>query len=220
MVVKRLLKMPLIKELNRVRFEIKWRKENLDNFSTVGRHLFDKSRVKVGKGTYGELNIYQFEKTESKLYIGNFCSIAPEVIFLLDGEHAYDKVSTYPFKSRYLGIHDETDTKGDIVISDDVWIGIRATILSGVHIGQGAIIAAGAVVSKDVPPYAIVGGVPAQIIKYRFNKTIINEFQQIDYKELTRDDIINNQDKLYEKINNAEQAAWLFRKQSSIDPIR
>ena len=129
-------------------------------------------------------------------------------------------MSTYPFKSRYLGIHDETDTKGDIVISDDVWIGIRATILSGVHIGQGAIIAAGAVVSKDVPPYAIVGGVPAQIIKYRFNKTIINEFQQIDYKELTRDDIINNQDKLYEKINNAEQAAWLFRKQSSIDPIR
>lgn len=72
-------------------------------------------------------------------------------------------------------------TKGKIILDDDVWIGDQVLVLSGVHIGKGAIVAAGCVVTKDVPPYAIVGGIPNKIIKYRFSKQIIQKLQGIDY---------------------------------------
>lgn len=75
----------------------------------------------------------------------------------------------------------ETQAKGNIIVNDDVWIGDSALILSGVEIGQGAVIAAGAVVTEDVPPYAVVGGVPAKVIKYRFRDDVIKELVKIDY---------------------------------------
>lgn len=81
-------------------------------------------------------------------------------------------VSTYPFKRKLFHGGEEAVSKGDIIVGDDVWVGYGATILSGVHIGQGAVIAAGAVVNKDVPPYAIVGGIPAKVIKYRFSESV------------------------------------------------
>lgn len=93
------------------------------------------------------------------LQIGNFVSIAQEVIFLLDAEHYVKHLSTFPFKVKYLNnAKEEAFGKGDIIIDDDVWLGYRSTIMSGVHIGQGAVIAAGAIVTKDVPPFSIVGG--------------------------------------------------------------
>ncbi|MDY6420297.1 MAG: CatB-related O-acetyltransferase [Succinivibrio dextrinosolvens] len=105
----------------------------------------------------------------SKLKIGSFCSIAPKVTFILNSDHYTNNLSSFPFKVMCLGSHkSEAISYGDIVVDDDVWIGYGATILSGIHVGQGAIIAAGAVVSKDVPPYAIVGGVPARIINSSF----------------------------------------------------
>jgi serine acetyltransferase len=100
----------------------------------------------------------------------------------------------------------EAFSKGNIVIDDDVWIGYGVTILSGVHIGQGAVVAAGAVVTKDVPPYAIVGGVPAKIIKYRFSPEIIEELMKIDYSKLEEDDIKNHIDDLYSEIKTVEDA--------------
>ena len=112
----------------------------------------------MGKATYGELNVVQFANSHC-LKIGDFVSIAQEVVFLLDSEHYTKHLSTFPFKVKYLGVEkEEAFGKGDIIVDDDVWLGFRSTIMSGVHIGQGAIVAAGSLVTKDVPPYAIVGG--------------------------------------------------------------
>ena len=74
-------------------------------------------------------------------------------------------------------------TNGDIVVGDDVWVGQRAIIMSGVNIGQGAVIGAGAIVTKNVPPYAIVGGIPAKVIRYRFSEELIQELLKIDYSK-------------------------------------
>lgn len=114
--------------------------------------------------------------------IGKFCSIGPEVRIGL-GKHPIHLRSTYPgFYAKdvsFYGVTPEYENPEyeyePISIGNDVWIGCRAMILDGVKIGDGAIIAAGAVVTKDVPPYAIVGGVPAKIIKFRFEPTHIEE---------------------------------------------
>ena len=107
----------------------------------------------------------------------------------------------------------EGTSKGNITVDDDVWIGFRSTILSGVHIGQGAVIAAGSVVTKDVPPYAIVGGVPAKVIKYRFPSNIINELLKIDYKKMTEDMIKEHINELYNELESIEQLEWVPKKQ-------
>ena len=100
-----------------------------------------------------------------------------------------------------LGEMYEGQSKGDIVVADDVWIGNRAMIMSGVHIGQGAVIAAGAVVTKDVPPYAVVGGVPACVIKYRFSEKVIKELVKIDYSKLDKRVVCDELEKLYIEVN-------------------
>ena len=210
--IKCIRSLPGMKKILGYRFKKKWKKKNTDNFTTVGKYTFDTSKVLVGKGTYGELNVLQFETTCCKLIIGNYCSIAPEVIFMTDGEHSYKSISTYPFATRYFNKSIDTLSKGDIIIGDDVWIGYGAIIMSGVNIGQGAVIAAGAVVTKDVPPYAIVGGVPANVIKYRFDKNIIDELLRVDYKKFSINDIEQNLNKLYCELDNIEQLQWLPRK--------
>lgn len=88
-------------------------------------------------------------------------------------------------------------SKDNITVGDDVWIGYRSTILSGVQIGQGAIVAAGSVVTKDVPPYAIVGGVPAKVIKYRFPQEVIDKLVKADYSRLTSEKISKNLNEMY-----------------------
>lgn len=114
--------------------------------------------------------------------IGKFCSIGPEVRIGL-GKHPIHLKSTYPgFYAKdatFYGVTPEYENYEpeyeQVSIGNDVWIGCRAMILDGVKVGDGAVIAAGAVVTKDVPPYAIVGGVPAKIIKYRFEASRIQE---------------------------------------------
>lgn len=113
--------------------------------------------------------------------IGKFCSIGPEVRIGL-GIHPLHLKSTYPgfyTNSEYYRVEKQYDFTGEeykqVEIGHDVWIGARATILDGVKIGDGAVVAAGAVVTKDVPSYAIVGGVPAKVIKYRFDENRIKE---------------------------------------------
>lgn len=94
----------------------------------------------------------------------------------------------------------EARSKGSIVIKDDVWVGANSLILSGVTIGQGAVVAAGSVVTKDVPPYAIVGGNPAKIIRYRFEEKIIKKLLKIDYSKINPDKIIPNIKYWYEQV--------------------
>ena len=164
-----------------VAFKKEWQKKNSNNW-TYPANIFDTDLVEVGRCTYGRIDIRS--NTKNMLKIGNFCSIADKVTFMLGIDHPTNLISTYPFKNYFFnGI--SAISKGDIVLDDDVWIGYNVTILSGVHIGQGAIVAAGAVVTKDVPPYAIIGGVPAKIIKYRFSPNVIEQLLQLDYSQLT-----------------------------------
>lgn len=198
-----LLKTKWIKEY----YKFIWRTRNKQNDTILGGS-FDMSLVQIGKNTYGLIDVYACHR-EAKLYIGNYCSIAPDVKFLLSVDHPISYISTFPFKVQINREPTEAITKGDIIIDDDVWIGQRATILSGVHIGQGAIIAAGAVVTKDVPPYAMSGGVPAKIIKYRFTPEIIEKMLKIDYSKLDKQTIQNNIDKLYEPVTECTDLSWL-----------
>lgn len=201
--------LPGYSRLNRKRCERAWQKANAHNFTVLGKNIVDRSKILIGNGTYGEITVYQFDRSCGFLRIGNYCSIAPEVTFLTGGEHSCNTISTYPFKSRLFHTYVDTLTKGDICIDDDVWIGYGATILSGVHIGQGAVIAAEAVVTKDVPPYAIVGGVPAKVIRYRFASEIIAELMKVDYSKLDNAMIEQHMDELYRPLTEVSQLAWM-----------
>lgn len=164
-------------------FKAKWRKVNQHNRSNAV-NVFPIEKVKVGNGTYGSLEVYAFGRKKEGLEIGNYCSIAGSVVFILGGEHRMDTISTFPFSRHIFGKIDNPDnaTKGKIKVDDDVWIGHGAIILSGVHIGQGAVIGAGSVVAKDVPPYAVYVG--NQVKKYRFSKEIIEKLLKINYKRV------------------------------------
>lgn len=125
--------------------------------------------------------LYHYPINREKLIIGKFCSIACGVKFLFNSaNHTLSSLSTYPFPLFYeewdLGkskVENSWDNKGDIVIGNDVWIGYEAVIMAGVTVGDGAIIGTRAVVTKDVPPYTIVGGIPAKPIRKRFSDETI-----------------------------------------------
>ncbi len=191
-------------------FKLKWRKYNAHNM-TVAKNQFILENVSVGHHTYGELFVLT-ENYGAKLKIGDFCSIASNVIFIPISDHPTSYISTYPFKVHVMGEKFEAVSKGDIIVDDDVWIGAGATIMSGVHIGQGAVIAAGAVVTKDVPPYAIVGGVPARVIKYRFDEETIQKLLQIDFSRLDDSLIRTHIDDLYTTVTSTTDLSWLPQK--------
>ena len=125
--------------------------------------------------------LYHYPVNGDKLRIGKFCSIACGAKFLFNSaNHTLRSLSTYPFPIFYeewglegKDIRQAWDNKGDIVIGNDVWIGYQAVILAGVTVGDGAIIGSRAVVTRDVPPYTIVGGVPAKPIRKRFDEETI-----------------------------------------------
>ena len=127
-----------------------------------------------------------------KLFIGNFVCIAPEVVILMGGNstHRMDWVSLYPFVSC---VNEAYQHRGDTVLGDGCWIGMRAMIMPGVTIGEGAVVAAGAVVTKDVPPYAVVGGNPATFIKYRFPEPDIERLLKLDLYQLEEETLLNLQ---------------------------
>lgn len=196
--------------LNKRIFKKKWRKLNPNNY-TNAEDIFNSSCVDVGDYTYGGLHVLTYNN-DNKLKIGRFCSIAPEVMFVLSADHYTQHMSSYPYKVWVMKENQEGISKGDIIVEDDVWIGFRSIILSGVHIGKGSVIAAGSVVTKDVPPYAIVGGVPAKVIKYRFSDEIITELMKIDYSKLTEEMIKNHIDSLYTDLRDVNQLRWMPQK--------
>ncbi len=144
--------------------------------------------------------LYQYPINNDKLIIGKFCSIACKAKFLMtSGNHTSKSLSTYTFPIFYeewgldvSHITDAWDNKGDIVIGNDVWIGYDAIIMSGVKIGDGAIIGTRAIVTNDVPPYTIVGGIPAKIIKKRFSDDIISKLLKIKWWDWTDEEIQAN----------------------------
>jgi virginiamycin A acetyltransferase len=148
--------------------------------------LFEKNNV-----------LYHYPILREKLIIGKFCSIACGTKFLFNcANHSLKSLSTYTFPLFYeewelekSNITTAWDNKGDIVIGNDVWIGYEAVIMAGVHIGDGAIIAARAVVTKDVPPYTIVGGTPAKEIRKRFDAEVIEQLLILKWWDWSTDKI-------------------------------
>jgi virginiamycin A acetyltransferase len=144
--------------------------------------------------------LYHYPINHDKLIIGKFCSIACGAKFLFtSANHSMRSLSTYPFPIFFeewgLDVKDITsawDNKGDIVVGNDVWIGYEAVILSGVTIGDGAIIGARAVVAKDVPPYTIVGGVPAKPIRNRFDMHTVSELLRLKWWDWPEEKIKQN----------------------------
>ena len=181
-------------------FKIRWRMLNRHNFTTA-QNIFSTGNVKVGKYSYGPLQVISFGAAEEGLDIGNFVSISRNAKFLLGGNHYTDTLSTYPFKVNVLGEKVESWSKGPIAVGDDVWICMDATVMSGVKIGKGAVVAAGSIVTRDVPPYSVVAGNPAKVIKYRFEEAIIKEMMGFDFSKIDDKFIRENIDKLYSKLN-------------------
>jgi len=141
--------------------------------------------------------LYHYPINNDRLIIGRFCSIACGAKFLFaSANHKLQSLSTYPFPIFFeewdldrKDVRAAWDNKGDIVIGSDVWIGYEAVIMGGVHIGDGAIIAAKAVVTKDVAPYTVVGGVPAKQIRKRFDEETIRTLRQIRWWDWSHDKI-------------------------------
>lgn len=127
----------------------------------------------IGKTKIGEYSYIGRCSEICESDIGRYCSIANWVSIGI-GEHTIDSVST---NSIFLDEPSKTLNLGSVTISDDVWIGTKATILRGVKIGRGAVIGAGAVVTKDIPPYAVAVGIPAKVLKYRFDEKTIAEIE-------------------------------------------
>ena len=144
-------------------------------------------------GAFEKNNVlYHYPINDDHLTIGRFCSIACGAKFIFtSANHTMQSLSTYPFPLFYeewdlpmAEVATAWNKKGDIVIGNDVWIGYEAVILSGVHIGNGAIIGTRAVVTKDVAPYTVVGGIPAKPIRQRFDADTITKLERLKWWDL------------------------------------
>lgn len=155
--------------------------------------------------------LYHYPINRDRLIMGKFCSIACGAKFLFtSANHTQKSLSTYPFPIFFdewdLDVEDITsawDRKGDIIIGNDVWIGYEAVIMSGVTIGDGAIIGARSVVTKDIPPYTIVGGVPARQIRRRFSEETIAALLELKWWNWPREKIARK----IEAIKNGDMKA-------------
>ena len=162
---------------------------------TIARRMLVKSGVvQIGRHSYpSPPPVVAYRGDRVSVRIGSFTSIASGVEIVPGGGHHVEWVTTYPVRLKFGlpgALQDgHPETKGPIVIGNDVWLGRNSLILSGVTIGDGAVVAAGAVVASDVPPYAIAGGVPAKVIRYRFSPEQIAALQRIRWWDWP-DDVI------------------------------
>lgn len=176
------------------------------------KNVISNSNIIVGDYTYYddfesvenfEKNVkYLFDFVGDKLIIGKFCMIASDVTFIMNGaNHLTEAISAYPFAIFGGDWSDAMEgksypTKGDTIIGNDVWIGYGATIMAGVNVGDGAIIASKSVITKDVKPYTIVGGNPAKEIRKRFSDETINELLELRWWDWPIEKITQNIQKL------------------------
>jgi len=152
----------------------------------IGNHCYGLPQIK---------NIFE----GARLRIGSYCSIAPNVKIYMSGIHRTDWITTYPFPAFELDarhIKDFELSDGDVTIGNDVWLCANCVILSGITIGHGAVIANSAIVTKDVPPYAIVGGNPAKLIRWRFDEATRNALLASEWWNWPEDEVISVVDKL------------------------
>ncbi len=198
---------------------IKFPLENYDRLCFL-KNVIQNPNIIVGDYTYYddfedvenfEKNVkYHFDFVGDKLIIGKFCMIASDVKFIMNGaNHLTNSLTTYPFAIFGNGWENAMEgksypQKGDINIGNDVWIGYNATIMAGVNIGDGAIIATNSTVTKDVEPYTIVGGNPAKEIKKRFSEEVITKLLELkwwnwDIEKITKN-IQNLTDNKIEKL--------------------
>jgi acetyltransferase-like isoleucine patch superfamily enzyme len=145
---------------------------------------------KADRGTYFDRNVNIISwSNDYVINVGKYCSIGRDCNFFLHANHRYDWITTSsqlwgPVTNEIAQMHMEMGhptCNGDITVGNDVWIGAKSTIMSGVKIGDGAIVAANSVVTKDVEPYAIVGGNPSKLIRYRFDENQIKDLLEISW---------------------------------------
>lgn len=162
------------------------------------KNVVNRPNILIGEYTYyDDVNgaehfedhvTHHYEFLGDKLIIGKFCAIAKGIEFVMNGaNHRMCSVTTYPFNIMGHGWEksaptlDDLPLKGDTIVGNDVWIGQNVTVMPGVHIGDGAIIAANSLVAKDVPPYHIAGGNPCKIIKKRFEDDLIDYLLALEW---------------------------------------
>ena len=189
----------------------------IDNVSKVSKKARINSKVQVFHSTVGDYSYVGGGTNLIHTDVCKFCSIACNCVIGM-GAHTLDHISTSPiFTERENGTghswvsHNINAAQAKKVeIGNDVWIGSRAMFLDGVSVGDGAIIGAGAVVTKNVPPYAIVGGVPAKIIRYRFSEDIIKELEKTEWWNLSDDILKENIDLFQNKLVSIDKLYTLF----------
>jgi len=183
-------------------FRKKWNSVEFISNAPYLKAYFDQQYPEMGyesgEYSYGTPNVLEWGEGKT-LRVGKYCSIGPETTIYLGGNHRPDWVTTFPFTALdpvAAGIQGHPHSRGDVVIGHDVWMGRAASIMSGVKVGHGACIAAHAVVTKDVPPYAIVAGNPGAIVKYRFSERQIEKLLEIAWWDFPIENIRN----LYPKL--------------------
>lgn len=196
----------MLRLLELVNLKAEWAIKNPHN-NTYPVRYFPIDLVSIGDYSYGPIDIYTYRAVGEGLEIGKYCSIAKDVKFILGGNHKTDCLMTFPVKNIFGKQRENVAlTKGKIILEDDLWIGVGSTILSGVRLGQGCVVAAGSVVTKSFPSYAIIGGNPARIIKMRFDEKVLNKLETaaITIGSIETKDIMGNieyySDTLDEKI--------------------
>lgn len=152
-------------------------------YSDAWSGSFEESVVRYLYGDEYSLSHWEPQWELDKLYIGDYVSIGAEAVILLGGNntHRQEWFSSYPFADK---INELYERRGDTIIEDGVWIGMRAMVMPGVTLGEGAVIAAGAIVTKDVAPYTIVGGNPAKEIRKRFEPNVIERLLKLKIYDL------------------------------------
>lgn len=181
-IIKQWIRSLVIRWCYHVDRHISYCRNTVESFDDFGLY------VTAGRHTYGVTSrsvLFAHSSNPPTVTIGNFCSIAPGAVILANVNHPLNLPSTYPFRTTLFGSessrkelsYDNYDvvSRGDTNIGHDVWIGQNALVLSGISIGIGAVIGAGSVVTKNIPPYAIAVGNPAKVIRYRFSPEIIEQ---------------------------------------------
>ena len=172
-------------------------------------------RVVKGLHSYGEPWVRVWNRKDAVVTIGKYCSMATNISFVIDGNHYANHFSTFPFREM-LGWQEYPLSnwgKENPTVGNDVWIGSNVVIYSGVHIGDGAVIAGQSVVTKSVPPYAVVAGNPAVIKKYRFNEQIIGKLLRYKWWDLPEEII---REKLIPHMDNIEKVCDILERLNNV----